>query len=78
MVARGRVRNGVVVLDESVRLPEGQEVIVLGPATAPVAPSAPETSPHSVLDVPVVSLGSVLDTQTADDDPLGEMLDERR
>ena len=30
MVARGRVKNGVIVLDNSVRLPEGQEVTVLG------------------------------------------------
>jgi hypothetical protein len=31
MVARGRVQNGVVVLDNGVRLPEGQEVMVLTP-----------------------------------------------
>jgi hypothetical protein len=31
MVARGRVQNGVVVLDNGVRLPEGQEVTVLTP-----------------------------------------------
>ena len=29
MVARGRVQNGVVVLDNGVSLPEGQEVTVL-------------------------------------------------
>lgn len=29
MVSRGRVQNGVVVLDEGVHLPEGKEVIVL-------------------------------------------------
>ena len=29
MVARGRVKNGVVVLDEGVRLPEGAAVTVL-------------------------------------------------
>ena len=29
MVARGRVQDGVVVLDNGVRLPEGQEVTVL-------------------------------------------------
>jgi hypothetical protein len=28
MVARGRVQNGVVVLDNGVRLPEGQEVVL--------------------------------------------------
>jgi hypothetical protein len=29
MVVRGHVQNGVVVLDDGVRLPEGQEVTVL-------------------------------------------------
>jgi hypothetical protein len=28
MVTRGRVKNGVVVLDEGVHLPEGKEVVV--------------------------------------------------
>lgn len=32
MVARGHVQNGVIVLDDDVRLPEGQEVAVtVGP-----------------------------------------------
>ena len=30
MVARGQVKNGVVVLANGVRLPEGQEVTVSG------------------------------------------------
>jgi hypothetical protein len=46
MVARGRVRDGVVVLEEGVRLPEGQEVTVLAPRGAPPA----SRRPHSVLD----------------------------
>ena len=29
MVVRGRVQDGVVVLDHDVRMPEGQEVTVL-------------------------------------------------
>jgi hypothetical protein len=78
MVARGRVQNGVVVLEEGVHFPEGQEVTVLGPPTTPAAPSLPGTPPHSVLDIPVVRLGAVLRTRTADDDLLGEMLDGRR
>ena len=78
MVGRGRVQNGVVVLEEGVHFPEGQEVTVLGPPTAPAAPSFSGLRPHSVLDVPVVSLGPVLRTPTADDDLLGEMLDGRR
>lgn len=77
MVGRGRVQNGVVVLEEGIHFPEGQEVTVLGPPTAPILPSLPGALTHSVLDVPVVSLGPVLRTPTADDDILGEMLDGR-
>jgi hypothetical protein len=73
MVARGRVQNGVVVLDGGVRLPEGLEVTVLGRETAPPGPSS-----HSVLDIPAVSLGAVLRAPTAEDDLLGEMLEGRR
>ena len=76
MVIRGRVHNGVVVLEHGVRLPEGQEMIVLeaGPGTA--GPPLPG-SPHSVLNIPAVRLGPVLRPLTADDDLLGEMLDGR-
>ncbi len=38
MIACGRVQNGVVVLDDGVHFPEGQEVTVLGSGTAPTAP----------------------------------------
>jgi hypothetical protein len=70
MVARGRVQNGVVVLADGVRLPEGQEVTVLAPA--------PAGSPtHGILDIPPVSLGAVVRPFTADDDLLGEMLEGR-
>lgn len=78
MVARGRVQNGVVVLENGVRLPEGQEVIVLDSGTASITPSLPDLPPHSVLDIPVVSLGPILHPLTADDDLLGEMLDDRQ
>ena len=78
MVTRGRVQNGVVVLEEGVHFPEGQEVTVLGPSPMPVAASLPGSPLHSVLDIPVVSLGPVLRTLTAGDDLLGEMLDDRR
>jgi hypothetical protein len=77
MVARGRVQNGVVVLEEGIHFPEGQEVTVIGPPMAST-PSLSALPPHSLLDVPVVSLGPVLHTLTADDDLLGEMLDGRR
>ena len=78
MVARGRVQNGVVILEEGAHFPEGQEVTVLAPVTEPAVPSLPGAPSHSVLDVPGVSLGSVLRTPTADDDLLGEMLDGRQ
>jgi hypothetical protein len=70
MIARGRVHNGVVVLEGGVRLPEGQEVTVLAPA--PAAPAG-----HSILDIQPVNLGSVVGPGTADDDLLGEMLEGR-
>jgi len=70
MVARGRVQNGVVVLADGVRLPEGQEVTVLTPPMA-------ESEALSIHDIPPVSLGSVLRPVTAEDDLLGEMLEGR-
>jgi hypothetical protein len=76
MVARGRVQNGVVVLEEGVHFPEGAEVTVLGVPTPPPS-SLSAAVPHSVLDVPVVSLGAVLRPLTADDDLLDEMLEGR-
>jgi hypothetical protein len=76
MIGRGRVQNGVVVLDEGVRLPEGQEVTVL--ARGPALKSGPGAPPHSVLDVPPVSLGPVLRPLSDNDDLLGEMLEGRR
>jgi len=70
MVARGRVHNGVVVLADGVRLPEGQEVTVLA---SPLA----ESPAHGILDIPPISLGSVVRPVTADDDLLAEMLESR-
>jgi hypothetical protein len=77
MVARGRVQNGVVVLDNGVRLPEGQEVTVLAPDTMPASPRTEGSRPHSVLDIPTISVGAVLRPLTADDDLLGDMLEGR-
>ncbi|MFL5240668.1 MAG: hypothetical protein ACJ8FY_01045 [Gemmataceae bacterium] len=71
MVARGHVKNGVVVLDNGVQLPDGQEVTIKtsgrGPAEVPTA--------HSILDIPTVSVGAVLRPLISDDDLLGEMLE---
>jgi len=99
MIARGRVHNGVVLLDDGVRLPEGQEVAVLalGEALERPVPGLSEqeqrrlvgeaarastlpsegSQPHSILDIPPVSLGPVLRPPTADDDLLEEMLEGR-
>jgi hypothetical protein len=77
MVANGRVQNGVVVLDNGVRLPEGQEVIVLAHGTLSGTLPMEGTRPHSVLDIATVGLGSVLRPLTSDDDLLGEMLEGR-
>ena len=70
MVARGRVQNGVVVLADDVRLPEGLEVTVL-------APPAVGLPAHSIMDIPPVSLGAVVDPLAAGDDLLDEMLADR-
>jgi hypothetical protein len=72
MVTHGQVKNGVVVLDDDVRLAEGQEVTVLAPGAGPAL-----ARPHSILDIAPVSLGAVLCSMTADDDLLGEILDGR-
>ncbi len=70
MVARGRVQNGVVVLEDGVRLPEGQEVTVLVPGKG-------GQKAHSILDIEPVSVGSVLRPFTPEDDLLDEMLEGR-
>jgi hypothetical protein len=77
MVARGRVQNGVVVMEDGVSLPEGQAVTVL--IQDPVSRASPTESSRrqSVLDIATVSIGSVLRPLTSDDDLLGEMLDGR-
>jgi hypothetical protein len=72
MVARGRVQNGVVVLADGIRLPEGQEVTVLAAEQA-----LKDRDAHGILDIPPVSLGTVLRPFTAEDDLLGEMLEGR-
>jgi hypothetical protein len=79
MVARGFVKNGVVVLEEGIRLPEGQEVRVIGSGPRPAdAAGDSATGGHRVLDIPAVSLGPLLRPLQAGDDLLGEMLDERQ
>ena len=77
MVAHGRVQNGVVVLDNGVCLPEGQEVTVLAHGTVSPGPQKEASRSHSVLGIATVGLGSVLRPLTSDDDLLGEMLEGR-
>jgi hypothetical protein len=77
MVARGRVQDGVVVLDNGVSLPEGQEVTVLAPASAPPPLLREGSVSKSVLAISTVSLGSALLPLTSDDDLPGEMLEGR-
>ncbi len=77
MVANGRVQNGVVVLNSGVRLPEGQEVLVLAYGTVSPTPVVEGSRSYSVLDIAAVGLGSLLRPLTADDDLLGEMLEGR-
>jgi hypothetical protein len=75
MVLRGFVRNGVVVLDEGVRLPEGEEVtVVAGPSIS----RGQSDASHSVMDIPAVSLGGILERSEGDEDLLGEMLEDRK
>ena len=70
MVAHGRVQNGVVVLTDGVRFPDGQEVTVFA-----LPPKDRRT--HSIMDIQTVNLGGVLRAITADDDLLEEMLEVR-
>jgi hypothetical protein len=77
MVAHGRAENGVVLLDKGVCLPEGQEVMVLAPGVASPRLSDEGLQPHSILDIPVVSVGAVLRPLISDDNLLGEMLEGR-
>ena len=74
MVSRGHVQNGVVILDDGVRLPEGENVTVLTTVAALTALPSEGSQPHSILDIPTVRVGAVLAPLTSDDDLLGEML----
>ncbi len=78
MIAHGRVQNGVIVLDDGVRLPEGQDVTVLAQGTGSPPERTDGTRQHSVLDIATLGLGSILRPLTPDDDLLGEMLEGRQ
>lgn len=72
MVVRGRVRNGVVVLDDGVLLPEGLDVTLL--TTDKGTSLDMGRGRHSVLEISPISVGAVLHPLTSEDDLLGEML----
>jgi hypothetical protein len=76
MVMRGHVQNGVIILEEGVRLPEGLEVTVVTQDKS--ASVSQGQGSHSVLDIPTVNLGAMLKPLTSDDDLLGEMLEDRK
>jgi hypothetical protein len=67
----------VVVLENGVRIAEGQVVTVLADGDASVGPASEGSPRHSVRDIPPIGLGGVLRPLTADDDLLGEMLEDR-
>jgi hypothetical protein len=46
MIARGRVQNGVVVLDDNVRLPDGTLVVVWPEAPVSAQSATQESSPE--------------------------------
>ena len=72
MIARGRVQNGVVVLDEGVRLPEGREVTVTFPTTdVRVAPATYEVSEERRL-----ALLGLIGAWKMDNPPSDEEVDE--
>ncbi len=73
MTLRGHVEGGQILLDEPVSLPDGASVqIEVVGAKAMIAGKR-----HSVLDIPVQSLGGILRPLDSDDDILAEMLEER-
>ena len=56
MLANGCVWNGVVVLDDGVRLPEGLKVTVLAPSRRGVVSLAEAPPPRGILDIPPLVL----------------------
>jgi len=77
VIARGRIKGGVVVFEQSVRLHEGEEVAVIAIGESQLRHGTYHGD-HSFGDIPPVDLGAMLKPFTADDDLLGEMLEDRR
>jgi hypothetical protein len=76
MELEGVIHGGAIVPDNPLSLTDGTRVRVkVSPAPEVGDRSRPR---HSVLDIAPVSLGSVVSTQSPDDDLLGEMLEGRQ
>ena len=71
MVYQGRVQGGVIVLEEGVQLPEGQEVSVTA------HPKHPPRGTHSIFDIPTISLGGAREGAFDRENLLDEMLEGR-
>lgn len=54
MVISGHIRNGVVVLEGGVTLPEGTQVTVLLPVASPIKLSAPTERPRRRIVFPII------------------------
>lgn len=68
-VVEATYENGILKPDRPLPLTEREKVRVTVERMAP--------GPHSVLDIPPVSLGSVMAPARTDEDLLGEMLEGR-
>ena len=77
MTARGHIQNGVVVLEQGVKLPEGQTVTVQPCEPGDRSALSHSVPSHSLLDIAPVSLGAVLNDPASDDDLLDDMLADR-
>ncbi len=79
MVARGRVQNGVVVLTDGVRLPEGQLVTVLAP---PAGSLQQEEAPLAVSEERQAALRQLIGVwktaQPPTDEQVEQMLEQER
>ncbi len=77
MLIRGRVENGVIVVDSGATLPQGLEVTVIAELVATDSQLERPKTGNSVLDIPTFSFGEILRPLSSDDDLLGEMLEGR-
>jgi hypothetical protein len=77
MTLEGTVVNGIIVLESGTRLPESVRVRVELEDDTMLTPLTAGSKGHGIMDIPYVSVGSVLIPFTAEDDLLDEMLQDR-